>query len=84
MCGQAAWFFDPRDAGALATLVLRATHDEAGLGDLAAQGLARGAHFTWGRSAQALLDVVGQVARSTPFTQTAGGDSHPSGKGAKG
>lgn len=84
VCGQAAWFFEPRDASALTALVLRATHDEAGLGDLAALGLARGAHFTWGRSAQALLDVVGQVARTAPFTQTAAGDSHPSGKGAKG
>lgn len=84
VCGQAAWFFDPRDAGALATLVLRATHDDAGLGGLTALGLARATHFTWGRSAQVLLDVVGQVARSAPFTQTAAGDSHPSGKGAKG
>lgn len=90
VCAQAAWFFDPHDARALATLVHRATEDDAGLASLARQGLERSRHFTWGRSAQALLDVVGQVARSAPHasidptTQTAAGDSHPSGKGAKG
>lgn len=84
VCGQAAWFFDPRDAQALAGLVVRATKDEAGLRALSEQGSVRSRHFTWARSAQALLDVVGRMACGDPVTQTAAGGAHPSGKGAKG
>lgn len=83
VCGQAAWFFDPRDAKALAELVLRATEDEAGLRALSEQGSLRSRQFTWARSAQALLDVVGRMACGDPVTQTAAGGAHPSCKGAK-
>lgn len=83
VCGQAAWFFDPRDAQALAALVQRATEDEAGLRALSELGSVRSRHFTWARSAQALLAVVGRMACSDPVTQTAAGGAHPSCKGAK-
>lgn len=84
VCGQAAWFFAPRDAQALAALVVRATEDESGLRALSEQGSVRSRQFTWARSAQALLDVVGRMACGDPVTQTAAGGAHPSGKGAKG
>lgn len=83
VCGQAAWFFDPRDAKALAALVVRAIEDEAGLRALSQQGSLRSRQFTWARSAQALLEVVGRMVCSDPVTQTAAGGAHPSCKGAK-
>ena len=59
--GDAALYFPPGDAGALAE-VLRALLDDASVADgLAARGLARAAEHSWERTARATLDVYREL-----------------------
>ena len=60
--GDAALYFDPRDARELEALMERALNDAALRADLAARGRARAAEFSWERAASATLDVLRSVS----------------------
>ena len=60
--GDAALYFDPRDARALAALMQRVLGDAALRQDLAARGRARAAEFRWERTAAETLDVFRSVS----------------------
>lgn len=59
--GDAALYFEPRDARALATLIRRVIGDAALREDLARRGRARAAEFSWKRTADQTLDVIRRV-----------------------
>ncbi len=59
--GDAALYFDPRDAHGLASLMTRVTNDAALREDLARRGRARAAEFSWKRTADQTLDVIRRV-----------------------
>jgi glycosyltransferase involved in cell wall biosynthesis len=56
--GDAALYFDPRDARELEALMQRALTDRALRDDLAARGRARAAEFDWARAAEQTLAVL--------------------------
>ena len=60
--GDAALYFDPRDARELETLMERALADRALRDDLAARGRARAAEFRWDRAAEQTLHVLRAVS----------------------
>ena len=60
--GDAALYFDPRDARELQSLMQRVLTDRALRDDLAARGRARAAQFRWDRTAEQTLDVLRAVA----------------------
>jgi glycosyltransferase involved in cell wall biosynthesis len=60
--GDAGLLVDPHDTGALADAVLRILTDEALREELTARGRGQAARFSWGRTAQEVLDVLRQVA----------------------
>jgi glycosyltransferase involved in cell wall biosynthesis len=60
--GDAALYFDPHDARALAALMERALTDRALRDDLAARGRARAAEFRWDRAAEQTLAVLRAVS----------------------
>ena len=60
--GDAALYFDPRDARELQSLMERALGDAALRDDLAARGRARAAQFDWARAAEQTLDVLRAVS----------------------
>jgi glycosyltransferase involved in cell wall biosynthesis len=60
--GDAALYFDPRDAAELAALMQRVLDDPALRADLAARGRARAAEFRWDRAAAQTLDVLRSVS----------------------
>ena len=62
--GDAALYFDPRDARELQSLMQRVLTDRALRDDLAARGRARAAQFRWDRTAEQTLDVLRAVAES--------------------
>ncbi|TCP34085.1 glycosyltransferase family 1 protein [Sphingomonas sp. BK235] len=63
VCGDAADYFDPHDAPALAALMHRALDDDGGWrADRLARGRARLAHFSWERSAATLLAACDAAA----------------------
>ncbi|TAK93182.1 MAG: glycosyltransferase family 1 protein [Aquabacterium sp.] len=55
VCGDAAMYFDPRDAAQLAQLLLSVADDHALRETLRQKGLARAKEFTWKQVAQALV-----------------------------
>src|SRR5688572_15769494 len=60
--GDAALYFDPIDARALAALMERALTDRALRDDLAARGRARAAEFRWDRAADQTLGLLRAVS----------------------
>ncbi|HEX7828092.1 MAG TPA: glycosyltransferase family 1 protein [Thermoanaerobaculia bacterium] len=59
---DAALYFEPRDARALASLIQRVTTDAALRDDLASRGRARAAQFRWDVTAEKTLEVLRHVA----------------------
>jgi alpha-1,3-rhamnosyl/mannosyltransferase len=62
--GDAALYFDPRDARELAALMQRVLNDRALRDDLAERGRARAALFRWDRAAEQTLAVLRAVSSS--------------------
>jgi glycosyltransferase involved in cell wall biosynthesis len=60
--GDAALYFEPRDAHALAALIQRVTSDAALRDELAKKGRARAAEFSWATTAAKTLEVFKRVA----------------------
>ncbi|HEX2833248.1 MAG TPA: glycosyltransferase family 1 protein [Thermoanaerobaculia bacterium] len=60
--GDAALYFDPRDARELASLIQRVTGDAALHEELATRGRARAAKFSWSTTADKTLEVLRRVA----------------------
>ena len=60
--GDAALYFDPRDAGQLASLMQRVLDDRALRESLAQRGRARAAEFRWDRAAEQTLAVLRSVS----------------------
>jgi glycosyltransferase involved in cell wall biosynthesis len=58
VCGDAALYFDPLDARSIAEAVLRLLHQPELSETLRCRGLERARHFTWDRSAAAVLAVL--------------------------
>ncbi len=58
VCGDAAWYFDPRDADSLASTLQRSIEQPGALAALVTAGRGRIAHFTWQHSARCLLQAV--------------------------
>ncbi|WP_277980593.1 glycosyltransferase family 4 protein [Sphingomonas phyllosphaerae] len=66
VCGDAADYFDPHDASALAALMQRAVDDDgAWRAERLARGRARLTHFSWERSAATLATACVAAARRT-------------------
>jgi glycosyltransferase involved in cell wall biosynthesis len=63
VCGEAALYFDPRDAQALADLMMRLAGDAELRAQLSRQGRARAAEFSWGKAAQQVLQACDEAAR---------------------
>jgi len=61
--GDAALYFDPRDARELQQLIERVTSDAALREELIARGRARAAEFRWEVAAEKTLDVLRRAAR---------------------
>jgi len=60
--GDAALYFEPRDANALASLIARVTSNTTLRDELARKGRARAAEFSWSSTAQKTLAVLRSVA----------------------
>jgi glycosyltransferase involved in cell wall biosynthesis len=60
--GDAALYFEPRDAQALASLIQRVTSDATLREQLATRGRARAAEFRWDVTAEKTLEVLRRVA----------------------
>lgn len=60
--GDAALYFEPRDAHALASLIQRVTSDATLRDELAKKGRARAAEFSWATTAEKTLHVLKRVA----------------------
>ncbi len=58
VCGDAALYFDPLDSGSIAEAVLRLLRQPELRATLRCRGLERARHFTWDRSAAAVLGVL--------------------------
>jgi glycosyltransferase involved in cell wall biosynthesis len=58
VCGDAALYFDPLDSGSLAEAIQRLLHQPELRATLRCRGLERARHFTWDRSAAAVLTVL--------------------------
>jgi glycosyltransferase involved in cell wall biosynthesis len=70
VCGDAALYFDPHDAAALAALLQRAVH-EPGLRDTYRQrALARVTRFSWDANARILVDHLLLLAPLAPAART--------------
>ncbi|MCC4907844.1 glycosyltransferase family 1 protein [Microbacterium sp. cx-59] len=65
VAGDAAAYFDPTDAAAMADAIQSALRDPAGLARNAELGLERATLFSWDRTADELLAVFDDVARTT-------------------
>jgi glycosyltransferase involved in cell wall biosynthesis len=57
VCGDAARYFDPRDAAGLAHAIADLAADEPARAELGAQGRTRAAKYSWERSARAHLEA---------------------------
>jgi alpha-1,3-rhamnosyl/mannosyltransferase len=64
--GNAALYFDPRDADALAQLLMRVLNDAALRDELRAKSLARAAEFSWERTARETMQVYQVVRGNLP------------------
>ena len=62
ICGDAAVFFDPTDAAALAAAMARVLADDALRDELRARGRPQAARFSWNRAADDLLRVFDEAA----------------------
>ena len=58
VCGDAALYFDPLDSGSIAEAIVRLLHQPELRATLRCRGLERARHFTWDRSATAVLTVL--------------------------
>jgi glycosyltransferase involved in cell wall biosynthesis len=58
VCGDAALYFDPHNAGELATLLLRMANDSALRAELAIKGHTRAAQFSWEMAARQILATL--------------------------
>jgi glycosyltransferase involved in cell wall biosynthesis len=65
VCGEAVLYFDPRSVGAIGAALQRIIDDSALRDRLRAAGVARAARWTWCHSAQALLRLLGPVAKGS-------------------
>jgi glycosyltransferase involved in cell wall biosynthesis len=63
VAGDAAVYAPPRDTSAFAAAALRLLHDPAARRSLSHLAIARAATFDWDRTADAILDVLAEVAR---------------------
>lgn len=61
VCGEAAVYFDPHDPASLAARIQEVMGSERLREELRSKGLARARHFSWGRSAEALLATLHEV-----------------------
>ncbi|RZI80003.1 MAG: glycosyltransferase family 1 protein, partial [Rubrivivax sp.] len=66
VCGSAAHYIDPNQPSSLVDALARLAGDAAYREQLSMAGRARAGHFSWRRSAQRLMNLVGQNARSDP------------------
>jgi len=57
--GDAAVLVDPRNAGALADALARVLEEDGLAADLRRRGLERAREFTWDRTVDALLELIG-------------------------
>jgi glycosyltransferase involved in cell wall biosynthesis len=69
IAGGAALLADPHDPGSIAEAIMRAHGADAH--DLRERGLRRAAQFTWGRTAEATLDLYRDVANRRRLRRTA-------------
>ena len=58
VCGDAALYFDPLDSGSIAEAILRLLHQPELRATMRCRGLERARHFSWDRSAAAVLTVL--------------------------
>jgi glycosyltransferase involved in cell wall biosynthesis len=63
VAGDAAMLVDPLDTGQLAEAMHRLLADDSLRNDLAARGLRQASRFSWGKCAQQVLELLGQVVR---------------------
>ena len=63
VAGDAAMLVDPLDTGQLAEAMRRLLADDSLRDDFAERGLRQASRFSWGKCAQQVLDLLGQVAR---------------------
>lgn len=63
VCGDAALYFDPTDAKALAELMMRLAGDADLRAELSRRGRARAAEFSWSKAAQQVLQACEEAAR---------------------
>ena len=61
VCGEAAEFFDPTSATALADAMARVLHDLARRTELAEMGIARARQFSWEHAAREMLAIFEEV-----------------------
>ena len=79
VCGDAAWYFDPRDADELAKLLLAITQDETARQDLRERGLRRITQHSWEHAAREhLLALAGALET----TSDAASQPNPLGRAA--
>jgi glycosyltransferase involved in cell wall biosynthesis len=62
VCGDAVLYFVPQDIDSIAAALQTLVEDGDLRADLVVRGRAHAAHYTWERSARALLDLVGELA----------------------
>ncbi len=65
MCGDAAAYYPPLDAGALAAEITRLRGDEAARRTMADRGRARASAFSWARHVDEVMAIVRCLARDT-------------------
>ena len=68
VCGDAAGYFPPGDAGSLAASMASLLEDPDLRRRRIARGLARAAEFSWHSCARLTLDLLEEAARSRPFS----------------
>jgi glycosyltransferase involved in cell wall biosynthesis len=63
VAGDAALYFDPRDAAQLAPMLTRVLDDATLRADLRTRGLSRAAQFSWERAARETLEVYRETGK---------------------
>jgi glycosyltransferase involved in cell wall biosynthesis len=63
ICGPAAEFFDPTDAGSLEQAMRRVLSDPARRAEMVREGRARASAFSWDRAADSFAVIFGEAAR---------------------
>jgi glycosyltransferase involved in cell wall biosynthesis len=72
MCGEAAVYYPPHDAAALAAAIMHLAADEPRRGAMAAAGRARAQQFSWDAHVDAVMTVARQAAGERPRVGAAG------------